>query len=138
MEPYGVTTDDQLRALAKKMGFKINFIGFAEELPQRPPEGVNIINLGDDKIGGTHWTLMFVDNTDRHIYYFDSYGAPPEDPINEMAKRYEYKLTWTKKQVQGYSESYCGIWALMMAKTLLTNLNREKAIDDFLNRYDPV
>jgi hypothetical protein len=136
MEGYGITSDEQLRKIAKQLGFKLNYVGFAEDLPNKLPTGINIINLGDESIGGSHWTLMFLDK--KNVYYFDSYGTPPEDSIVRLAEEAGYQLYWTTKQVQGYNEEYCGIWALMMAKTLYNAKDKKRAMDMFLDQYNSV
>lgn len=125
MNGLGLTSDSQLLELAKKMGLpKINYIGFAENI-RRLYNGLSIINLGDDSIGGTHWTLLWVDND--NIVYFDSYGVPPEDPIIQHSDK--RNIFYNEKQVQGYSEEYCGVWVLMAAKAIY---------DGYKKNNDPV
>lgn len=118
---YGIMSDNDLRELASKLAFRINKITFDEDIDVNGgmPFGVNIINLGDEQIGGTHWTLWFVPrDTSKLTFYFDSYGAPPEDNIVELSKRKGKNIVYNSKQIQGYSEQHCGVWSLLMAKEL--------------------
>lgn len=135
---YGIMSDDDLRQLARKLGFRISKITFDEDININGGllYGINIINLGDEQIGGTHWTLWFVPKDRSGVtYYFDSFGAPPEDHIVELSKRKGKDIIYNNKQIQGYSEQHCGIWALLMAKTLFDakKQDRTKAFDDFIN-----
>lgn len=136
---YGITTDDQLRNLAKEMHLKLNYIGFAEQLPPKAPAGYNIINLGDKSIGGSHWVLWFVDPNMRYSIYVDSFGAPPEDEIIKIAPS---PLYISDKQIQGFYEEYCGLWALLTASALNkvndTESEKKGALYQFLKRYKSV
>lgn len=146
----GITSDDQLRILASKMGLpKIQYIGFAEDL-RLLPEGLSIINLGGNQ-GGTHWTMLWVQGPDdpralsvsnepRQIVYFDSYGVGPEDQIILLANG--RGVSFNKKQVQRYEEEHCGIWALLAAKAIIeakkNNINAKQAIDTFVSGFSSV
>lgn len=134
---FGLTTDDQLRELARDMGFSLNYVGFAETLPKHLPIGFNIINLGGPETNdqGTHWTMWYVDPSKQFSVYFDSYGVSPEDPIVSMSPR---PLIINKKQVQKYNEEYCGIWALMCASFINKAKNKKRAVHDFVDRYNAV
>lgn len=129
----GITSDVQLRDFASRMGMSLNFIGFAEELKSLP-EGINIINLGDEIIGGTHWTLLLVGSRSKQVVYFDSYGVGPEDRIIQLTPK-GWTIYYSKKQIQGYSEQHCGIWALMGAKHIWGKKNMPQALEDFLSDY---
>lgn len=132
---FGITTDNQLRELARDMGFSLNYVGFAENIPKHLPIGFNIINLGDNKIGGTHWTLWYVDPLLKFSVYFDSYGGPPEDPILQKSP---YPIIVNGKQVQKYNEDYCGIWALTCASFINRAKDKKIALNDFVDRYKSV
>jgi hypothetical protein len=116
----GIMSDEDLREWSKRLGFNINRITFAENLDvnEEMPYGVNIINLGDDDIGGTHWVLWYVPRDDRSTYYFDSFGGPPEDPIVKLSFKHGRDVVCSRRQIQQLNESHCGVWALLMAKVL--------------------
>jgi hypothetical protein len=132
---YGITTDEQLVSLAHDMGVDINYVGFAEDLPNKAPPGFNIINIGDERIGGSHWVLWYVDPEGKLSIYFDSYGAPPEDDI---VKRSPLPLWVNGKQVQRYDEEFCGIWAIVCASVLSRASDKKKAFVEFMGRYEAV
>lgn len=127
----GITSDSQLIQIAKDINLPpIKFIGFAEELTKLPL-GLSIINLGDNHIGGTHWTMLWVDPNE--IIYSDSYGVGPEDEIIKLAEN--RPIFWNTKQVQGYSESYCGVWALCFAKAIYNKKNKQQALNDYIDQF---
>lgn len=128
----GITSDIQLYELAKQIGLpKINYIGFSENLRKLPKNGLSIINLGDDQQGGTHWTMLWVE--DGHITYFDSYGVGPEDPIIQLAGT--RRIAYNTKQVQGFSESFCGVWALCAAAFIAKKKDKAAALNEFVDQF---
>jgi hypothetical protein len=134
---YGITTDDQLRNLAKRMGFTLNYVGFAENLPKHAPIGYNIINLGgpETQNQGTHWVLWYVDPSLDFSVYFDSYGAPPEDRVLQLSP---LPMIVNGKQLQRYNEEYCGIWAITAAAFIHRSSNKKSALSEFVDKYEAV
>jgi hypothetical protein len=132
----GIMSDSDLRHMAKRLGFAINKITYAEDLDPTGslPYGVNIINLGDDDIGGTHWTLWYVPRDGKMTYYFDSFGGPPENNIIELSFKHDREIVASSRQKQQLNESHCGIWALLMAKVLISakKEDRRKAYTNFV------
>jgi hypothetical protein len=132
---FGITTDSQLRKIAEQMGFsKINYIGFAENLRELPKNGLSIINLGDNRQGGSHWTMLWIEP--KYVIYFDSYGVGPEDNIIHLAGN--RTISYNTKQVQGYTESFCGIWALCAAAFISKKKDKSRALDEFVDQYNIV
>lgn len=123
----GITTDETLRELSKKLNIKVKYIGFAEDLLKEHkelPHGFSIFNLGDEKIGGTHWTCCYKGFTNivkgekfpkngTYIMYFDSYGIGPEDAIVKDAANNNGNLIYNTKQLQKSDGVYCGVWCLL-------------------------
>lgn len=131
---YGITSTSQLYDLADKLGLKLNYVGFAENLHTMiPKNGIYIINLGNNQIFGTHWTVLIING--NNAFYSDSYGAPPEDEIFDFVKKKKtrsqngtsqersavhIKLDYNKDiQLQAIDENYCGIWALLTSYYLI-------------------
>jgi len=128
----GITSDEQLRDIAKQMGLpKINYIGFAEDMRKLPKDGLSIINLGDDQQGGTHWTMLWVEKD--YVIYFDSYGVGPEDNIIKLADK--RTIAYNTKQIQGYTESFCGIWALCAAAFIAKKKDKATALNEFVDQF---
>lgn len=112
LKGLGITSSNQLYDIAKKLKLKINYIGFAESLPNKIKNGIYIINLGDTVRFGTHWTLLFIER--NNVFYSDSYAMPPEDYIYNFVKKKNFD--WNKDfQLQDIEEDYCGIWVLLTA-----------------------
>jgi len=107
----GVTSNFDLKKYAKDLNLKINYIGFAENLEKtktKKGDGGYIINLGNDDIKGTHWTVLIIEKAD--CIYFDSFGVCPED---FLTKWYGNRIPFNKKQIQGITEEFCGQWTIM-------------------------
>ena len=47
-----------------------------------------VFNLDKSDQPGSHWTSLFIDNTNRNIYYFDSTGSNPNKYIRYFIKNY--------------------------------------------------
>ena len=134
-DELGITSDDQLRELAKRMGApKINYIGFVENLQELPKNGFSIINLGDNQQGGSHWTMLWVES--EYVVYFDSYGVGPEDHLIRLAGR--RTISYNTKQVQGYTESFCGVWVLCAAAFIAKKKDKATALNEFVDQYNAV
>lgn len=133
----GITSDVQLRQIAKDIGLPVlKYIGFAEDM-QYLPEGFSIINLGGVQ-GGTHWTLLYADA--ERVVYFDSYGVGPEDNIIRLAGN--RSISYNTKQIQRYEEAHCGVWVILALQAIMDAKKRgisgKQAIDDFVSRYNSV
>lgn len=133
-EELGIISDDQLRNYAEQMGLRINYIGFAENLRTLPENGLSIIKLGSNHQGGTHWTMLWVEP--EYVVYFDSYGVGPEDNIIRLAGR--RTISYNTKQIQGYTESFCGIWALCAAAFIAKKKHKATALNEFVDQYNAV
>ncbi len=133
----GIMSDIDLREWAKRLGFDINKITFAEDLDMDNglPYGVNIINLGDNYIQGTHWCLWYVPRDDNKTYYFDSFGGPPEDNIVKLSFKHRREVITSRRQIQQLSESHCGVWALLMGKVMndAKKEDRKSVFTQFIN-----
>jgi|688.fasta_scaffold463846_3 hypothetical protein len=125
----GITSSNQLYNLAKKLNLKINYIGFAENLPKKIINGIYIINLGDNYRFGTHWTLLYI--KDNEAFYSDSYAMPPEDYIFDFVKgkNFEYNKDF---QLQGIDENYCGVWVIASAYYLK---NEKGSLKERFNKF---
>lgn len=90
-----------------------------------------IFNLDKSDQPGSHWTSLFIDNTNRNVYYFDSTGANPNKYIRHFIKNYpkEYithcnnvvhstlstKLVFTiyiNKKVHQKENTECGVYSI--------------------------
>jgi len=130
----GITSDSQLVQIASDLRLPpIQYIGFADDM-KALPIGLSIINLGNNRIGGTHWTMLWVDPD--MITYADSYGVGPEDYIIKLAG--DKPLYWNTRQVQGYDESYCGVWALCFATAIQNQKNKPQALNDYVSQFHAV
>ena len=107
------TTPDDLRKLAKILGFNIDYIGFGYNFPEIKNNcKLCILNLGNDNIGGTHWVA--VNNESKQ--YFDSLGV--------MAPYYipkDYKNN-DKYTIQNLDYGHCGQYSTLFL--YYSNLNQ--------------
>ncbi len=66
-----------------------------------------IINYDTKDKGGSHWVALKCDGI-RNMYYFDSYGIPPLEPVSILAKKYHQKLIYNQKIIQPFDSIVCG------------------------------
>jgi len=145
IQKYDVTSSTQLIDLSKKFKFKLNFVGFTDDLTARELRSSNleqvngksyIFNICDT--AGTHWTPGYV--KDNVMFYFDSFAVPPEDDLihilekNSTIKTIIYNSNF---QFQNIDEELCGIWCVIF----LYHMNYSKLptlierFDEFKKRY---
>lgn len=108
----GLTSDTDLRNIAKDLNIKLNWIGFEEDLTNQPKEdGGYIINIGDNT--GTHWCGLAVKGDEA--FYFDSFMVPPNDPVVKwvMDNKFDKFNYNNKEQFQQLNEELCGLWVIV-------------------------
>ena len=129
----GITTNQDLYSIARKLNLHINYIGFAENLIDIPKKnGIYIINLGDNRIGGTHWTILYIKG--KQAFYSDSYGMPPEDFVIDFVK--PSKLDYNTIQLQPIDKNFCGQWAMLTAYFLKNGSgDLKKRFDEFKDHF---
>jgi len=138
IDNYGITSDNQLLDLSKKLDIKINYIGFIENLKSVKPNGGYIINLGDTN--GTHWTAFYKEND--KIFYFDSFASPFEDKLIKLSEKSGVKNIIYNDyfQVQDINDDYCGIWVLLFLY-YMTHSKKKELIDrfkEFIKNYKDI
>ena len=88
-----------------------------------------VYNLDEHNKSGSHWVSFYIDVENKHIYYSDSAGKPPEIRIKRLVKKIElplnsylneneqniveqkYDIKFNKTQHQ-FGGSECGIYAI--------------------------
>lgn len=132
IDEYGISSDKQLINLAKQLKIKVNYIGFAENLPNNinKLDGSYIINLGDNSIGGSHWTCFYIEK--NMSFYNDSFAGGPEDIViswlaNNNIKTIIYNDDF---QFQEISETLCGIWCILFLY-YMTHSKKKNLIERF-------
>ena len=87
-----------------------------------------IFNLDEHWQSGSHWVAGFYDVKKGVIYYYDSYGIPPEPPVRKLMRRFadfsskEYgnKIeAFHNKHRHQYGNSECGMYSLNLILELL-------------------
>ena len=108
-----------------------------------------IFNLDTHNKSGSHWTSLFINNNDRTIYYFDSFGKNPNKYIIKFIKKYienfreNYNLKqislqdiftiYINKKIHQKGNSECGIYAIYFLLKKLKYYNNpinDKVITD--------
>jgi hypothetical protein len=113
---------------------KINLKGVADiNIPNEVKDGVTkfgiIFNLDESWQSGSHWVAGYADVKKGNVYYFDSYGSPPEKRVIEFFKKFIYyyesknegkhcKLRVNRTRHQ-YENSECGVYSINFILELL-------------------
>jgi hypothetical protein len=118
-------TNIQLEDLAQRMKVPLEFVGFKNELPKKlKTNRAYIINSQDDEDdetgelnSGAHWACMQImeyPNGKIEGIYFDSYGSPPPEIVNErvMNNFKIKKIPYNTKDIQSMMNSACGWYCL--------------------------
>jgi len=113
---------------------KINLKGVSDlNIEKEYRDGIRrfgiIFNLDESWQSGSHWTAAYADIAKGQVYYFDSYGSPPEERVvkllNKFCVYYESKnkgnrckLRYNKIRHQ-YENSECGVYSINFILDLL-------------------
>ena len=121
-----------------------------------------VFNLDKSDKPGSHWTSLFIDNTERNIYYFDSTGQNPNKYIRHFIKNYpvEYSknypveygknsnnqyihsdkvfTVYINKKVHQKGNSECGVYSIyFLIKKIKTKdpINNKRITDKNMNDF---
>ena len=117
-------TDAQIKHICKH--FKIPLIGVFEKDDIDDLENGNyVINLN----GHSHWTGLIKDPTG--VIYFDSFGFPAPENIDELASPYSYN----DKDIQDINSSSCGYYTIAFLKFLTDKPNKHRLYSAFIDMF---
>lgn len=86
-----------------------------------------IFNLDEHDKSGSHWVSLFIDTTEKLIFYFDSAGSAAPDEIRVFVDRVQkqtgnkYKYIENAPYVHQHGGSECGVYSLFFIITMLTH-----------------
>ena len=137
----GITSDDDLKKIAKDINLRLNGIFFKDELPLIPHEGTYIVNLASstDKSGGTHWCCFGL-NKNKQAIYFDPFGMPePVEVTKFMMKWVNNKhnhIIRNNKDIQLLTSNYCGQYCLDFLSYIQKNKgDLKQRLYNFLSQF---
>ena len=96
-----------------------------DKLPNKLHNGYYIINLN----GHSHWCCLLKDG--KKYFYFDSYGFPASEEVEEQIGEYIY----SSNQLQNMNSSSCGYFCIAWMLYLDSRKNKESAFADFLKLW---
>jgi hypothetical protein len=133
-------TNNEIEDLAGKMKIPLEYVGFKSNLPKKiKTNKAYIINLDDEydkgtgmKNGGSHWTcfqVMEYPNGKKEGIYFDSYGAPAPEIVNQRIKEiFKTKLPHNTKDIQSLMNEACGWYCLAFLHFINAYSQRSKSL----------
>jgi hypothetical protein len=119
-------TNDQIDELVEHYKIK-KFHGcfIDDRLPNKLQNGYYIINLN----GHSHWCCLLKDG--KNYFYFDSYGFPASEEIEEQIGEYIYSTN----QLQNMNSSSCGYFCLAFMLEMSSRKDKKSAYKDFLKLF---
>ena len=117
-------TDRQLYALCSHYKIPLKGIFTADELNSLD-NGNYILNLN----GQSHWVGLIKDNLG--CYYFDSFGFPAQEEIEEMCGEY----VWNDADIQDIQSSSCGFYVIAFLKFVHNKPNKGRLYTEFLKLF---
>jgi hypothetical protein len=109
-----------------------------------------VFNLDEHDKGGSHWVAGFCDIDKKGVYFFDSYGIPPEKRIQKLLRRFaEYikkKFNLKENQItvdynknrHQFKNSECGVYSInfveQMIKQSFKDVTNNIIDDDTINK----
>ena len=83
-----------------------------------------------DEGEGTHW-ITFYYNKPLTSIYFDSFGFPPPEDIDEVIKPYIYN----DEDIQDYNSSACGYFCIAFIKFMHDKQDKQEAYKGFVKLF---
>jgi len=119
-------TDKEVDELAKHYNIK-NYHGcfIDDKMPTKLSNGFYVINLN----GHSHWTCLLKDG--KNYFYFDSYGFPASEEVEEQIGEYIYSTI----QFQNINSSSCGFFCVAFMKNMDNRRDKKSAYEDFLKLF---
>ena len=96
-----------------------------DKLPSKLHNGYYVINLN----GRSHWCCLLKDG--KNYFYFDSYGFPASEEIEEQIGEYIY----SDNQLQDMNSSSCGFFCIAWMSYMDSHKSKESAFADFLSLF---
>jgi hypothetical protein len=88
--------------------------------------GFYVINLN----GTSHWTMLCKDK--GKFYYYDSFGFPPPQKLEDMIKDYY----WNDRENQDLNQTSCGYYCVACIQYLNKRTDKRKALDEFVSIFN--
>jgi hypothetical protein len=119
-------TNKEIDELVKHYKIK-NYHGcyIDDKLPKKLMNGFYVINLN----GNSHWTCLLKDG--KHYYYFDSFGFPASEEVEEQIGEYIY----SDKDIQNINSTSCGWFCLMFMKIMQQHNDKKLGFSVFLKLF---
>lgn len=130
---------DELKHAAKTISDDFEEFGFIVNLDKR--------NEQDRE----HWCAVYVDpDNEKVMYYYDPFGEPPNETINNELKRlikhlklpYYLSFQYNQQKNQNLNSNRCGIHCMMFLREMFEGKTTEQATDhdekearEFQNKY---
>ena len=96
-----------------------------DKLPEKLINGYYIINLN----GHSHWTCLLKNGT--NYYYFDSYGFPASEEVEEQIGEYIY----SDQQLQDMDSTSCGYFCVAFMRYMASGRGGQTAYSNFLKSF---
>jgi hypothetical protein len=127
-------TNFEIENILKKRNIKLfNGIFMRDELKKKYfiKKGFYIINLDKSSGPGTHWCAIYKNDK---TFYYDSYGFPPPEEIEQIIKPYIYST----KQQQDIKSTSCGFYVILFIMFFNDNKNKDdmEIYDDYIKLFN--
>ncbi len=134
----GTTSGVDLENLAKAIDLKVKIMLLYDlENIDKLDNGNYIVLITPNKnILSGHYVCMKVFKflKTKYIYYFDSFGMPAPDIIEDIADKNKYYLYYNDKQVQAINMEHCGQFCVYLLK-MVDKCKTPNEYVDKLNKY---
>ena len=117
-------TDTEIKHMCKHLNIPLIGIFEKDDIDELE-DGNYVINLN----GHSHWTGLIKDPTG--VFYWDSFGFPAPENIDELASPYCYN----HKDIQDINSSSCGYYTIAFLKFLTDKPNKHRLYSAFIDMF---
>ena len=121
-----------------------NFKGvkMSDALPQKIEDnGSYVVNLDKQKNNGTHWVGIYNNPNNDYVFYFDSFGSPPNIDTERFLRTSGKPIKMNTSALQYLKSKACGYFVIYFIKEMnkhndpykvLYSMNQFNSIDNEL------
>lgn len=98
-----------------------NFKGvkMSDVLPEKiEDDGLYVVNLDKQKNNGTHWVGIYNNSKNDYVFYFDSFGSPPNNDTERFLRTSGKAIKINSSALQFLRSKACGFYVVYFLKEM--------------------
>lgn len=86
--------------------------------PKIEDDGLYVVNLDKQKNNGTHWVGIYNNSKNDYVFYFDSFGSPPNNDTERFLRTSGKAIKINSSALQFLRSKACGWYVIYFLKEM--------------------